>query len=282
MGDDIGWTAGWCPARYFYPRPPRGGRREKIGDRRLGGIISIHVPRVGDDRVRAIKARFAEISIHVPRVGDDDFAKPASVFVATFLSTSPAWGTTIIYLAEELGEIEFLSTSPAWGTTPCLRCRRGMRKISIHVPRVGDDPVVLVAPSLKTYFYPRPPRGGRRTERVEEGTATEFLSTSPAWGTTLHPSRRRFFANTISIHVPRVGDDDLLLDSRGQRFFISIHVPRVGDDAPSEWRKARRQNFYPRPPRGGRRHCHRHRFRCPQFLSTSPAWGTTQQQHYSL
>ena len=56
------------------------------------------------------------ISIHVPRVGDDTLRTDAGDIYKVFLSTSPAWGTTIDFLQSVLGEI-FLSTSPAWGTT---------------------------------------------------------------------------------------------------------------------------------------------------------------------
>ncbi len=36
-------------------------------------------------------------------------------------------------------EYLFLSTSPAWGTTPAWGGSRCTQRISIHVPRVGDD-----------------------------------------------------------------------------------------------------------------------------------------------
>ena len=104
--------------------------------------------------------------------------------------------------------------------------------------------------------------------------AVTFLSTSPAWGTTIFiiiPP----FAMMISIHVPRVGDDALLaVQTRNEENFyprpprggrhsvcytiltrldISIHVPRVGDDSFCVY-SLEKEN---------------------EFLSTSPAWGTT-------
>src|SRR5699024_3734265 len=58
---------------YFYPRPPRGGR---LGTHSNAGadeeIISIHVPRVGDDARPWSSLLVVEISIHVPRVGHDE------------------------------------------------------------------------------------------------------------------------------------------------------------------------------------------------------------------
>ena len=57
-----------------------------------------------------------DISIHVPREGDDQVPKVEHAFLALFLSTSPARGTT------QYSGYEGLSLL-----------------ISIHVPREGDD-----------------------------------------------------------------------------------------------------------------------------------------------
>ena len=108
------------------------------------------------------------------------------------------------------------------GRKPCTR-------ISIHVPRVGDDQTLLLQVMLIIYFYPRPPRGGRPRP---DGPAVDALH--------------------ISIHVPRVGDDGLTSGSQWERFIISIHVPRVGDDPFLPFFASIVPNFYPRPPRGGR------------------------------
>ena len=83
----------------------------------------------------------------------------------------------------------------------------GSWRISIHVPRVGDD--------------------GYNT--VNNIPTAEFLSTSPAWGTTRSDGSCQSNPYDISIHVPRVGDDTLQI-GRQCEIVISIHVPRVGDD----------------------------------------------------
>ena len=79
-------------------------------------------------------------------------------------------------------------------------------RISIHIPRVGDDHDDL---------HRR--RGDLR-----------FQSTSPVWGMTLQPVVMSPTV-AISIHIPRVGDDFVV---QGYRIvgIISIHIPRVGDD----------------------------------------------------
>ena len=56
--------------------------------------------------------------------------------------------------------------------------------ISIHVPREGDDMCASTAVSIPSNFYPRPPRGGRQVDGQTEEHTEEFLSTSPARGTT--------------------------------------------------------------------------------------------------
>ena len=123
----------------------------------------------------------------------------------------------------------FLSTPSARRATclGSLHPQKGL--ISIHALREEGDYVSKLYAAESPYFYPRPPRGGRRcqqsvTENIdrisihalrEEGDETvnkeyidygEFLST---------PSARRATANVVT-----------KLDGRG--------------------------NFYPRPPRGGR------------------------------
>ena len=78
-------------------------------------------------------------------------------------------------------------------------------------------------------FYPRPPRGGRPTATVGETDSYEFLST---------PSARR------ATHLRRCAEDALK---------ISIHALREEGDVVSTSGGVRAKNFYPRPPRGGRR-----------------------------
>ena len=82
-------------------------------------------------------------------------------------------------------DFDFLSTSPAWGTTHSNKFIIVIPRLSIHVPRVGDD-----APLNDAY----------------------------------HAGIK------LSIHVPRVGDDGAPCGSAGGRQRLSIHVPRVGDD----------------------------------------------------
>ena len=205
-----GTTEAYCdPARPrtdFYPRPPRGGRHD--GTHRL--------------------AFERNISIHVPRVGDDASGRGPSTGPLSFLSTSPAWGTTPA-LTSPMCVRAFLSTSPAWGTTLTRPPVRNEHFVFLSTsPAWGTTRSQFLRPGSASYFYPRPPRGGRRD-----------------------PVRLPGLRKRISIHVPRVGDDPAGTAGKGDAA-ISIHVPRVGDDKHPRGIRPRENNFYPRPPRGGR------------------------------
>src|SRR5699024_5849690 len=101
-------------------------------------------------------------------------------------------------------------------------------RISIHVPREGDDHRSLAFLLRRLRFLSTSPARGTTNREGRLSMENEFLSTSPARGTTILrriSGRRR----NISIHVPREGDDRLDLRHDLDRA-ISIHVPREGDD----------------------------------------------------
>ena len=104
-------------------------------------------------------------------------------------------------------------------------------------------------------FYPRSPRGERRTMSCKLPPAIQFLSTLPARGATAYMPHLQKEIEDISIHAPREGSDAghdgsrVLLDrflstlpARGatlygdnfrHHFWISIHAPREGSDKSS-------------------------------------------------
>ena len=99
-------------------------------------------------------------------------------------------------------------------------------------------------------FYPRPPRGGRRTSRTEHRQYKQFLSTPSARRATrcLLGATPRY---AISIHALREeGDfDSIALAAYNE---ISIHALREEGDTRGGGRQRPFSYFYPRPPRGGR------------------------------
>ena len=122
----------------FNPRPPCGGRPVQVrnvtkqsafqstspvwrttvtfSDEGTEEVISIHVPRVEDDKMKTLANCSPKISIHVPRVEDDRCSRNHSPNSLGFQSTSPVWRTTLKRLSL-LNRRIFQSTSPVWRTT---------------------------------------------------------------------------------------------------------------------------------------------------------------------
>ena len=123
----------------FYPRPPRGGRPQlfEYTGMRLG--ISIHALREeGDVCARHPAADHGRISIHALREEGDPIVSSVSENRLKFLSTPSARRATVSQV--DSGKDNF---------------------ISIHALREEGDIFSVKVSSSSTYFYPRPPRGGR-------------------------------------------------------------------------------------------------------------------------
>ena len=126
--------------------------------------------------------------------------------------------------------------------------------ISIHAPREGSDPRRRGAQTRSAYFYPRSPRGERRSAiRPAPTLPSSFLSTLPARGATAGTYGDAADAFYISIHAPREGSDISIFANAGETVTflstlpargatviakaglevvrISIHAPREGSDA---------------------------------------------------
>ena len=80
-----------------------------------------------------------------------------------------------------------------------------------------------------SYFYPRPPRGGRHARRSALSYNGIYFYPRPPRG------GRQYYHNRGHLSSP-----------------ISIHALREEGDAATLTLKAQIENFYPRPPRGGR------------------------------
>ena len=230
----------------FYPRPPRGGRLE-------GAVHGIKTkdfyprPPRGGRRVSGL-------------VG----ASP------TYFYPRPPRGGR--QLARRLQGVQqgFLSTPSARRATKAAVVDIFQHRISIHALREEGDSVswtigraevkFLSTPSarrathdkglqrrVKEYFYPRPPRGGRRQDIFYDLQAEPFLSTPSARRATTEEVRPALFILFLSTPSARRATSD-------GRHTGSLH-----------------SDFYPRPPRGGRPGCAVNKSNQNKFLSTPSA-----------
>ena len=166
----------------FYPRPPRGGRPAQLARASAAEAISIHALREEGDRTDTYFAGMPRISIHALREEGDFLRGQSSCARANFYPRPPRGGRPNGLVAFANGYI-FLSTPSAKRATRCLSChlfnftflstpsaRRATSSapgsssstmISIHALREEGDAGTTISAAKGTYFYPRPPRGGR-------------------------------------------------------------------------------------------------------------------------
>ena len=200
--------------------------------------------------------------------------------------------------------MQFLSTPSARRAT--LRgdqADRGLA-ISIHALREEGDGDTLNNEEAKGYFYPRPPRGGRRCRArgsrdptlnfyprpprggrpVAAGKAHPyhlFLSTPSARRATRAGRRGRQWGKNFYPRPPRGGR--LVLHGIFCGICkISIHALREEGDEQQISLMGQYFDFYPRPPRGGRpqeRDIYASRF---QFLSTPSARRATNSKFFRV
>ena len=153
------------PQGYFYPRPPRGGRHNINPTPPRWELISIHALREEGDLQRPGRRGGHFISIHALREEGDLRPRRAREAPGKFLSTPSARRATHRGMSRATGFFLFLSTPSARRAThqcPSMHCRT---EISIHALREEGDAPETSPCSIRRYFYPRPPRGGRPHRR---------------------------------------------------------------------------------------------------------------------
>ena len=215
-------------SRHFYPRPPRGGRLgQAVVLAELNGFLSTPSAR------RATREQLGHV-----KIGNDFYPRPPR-------------GGRHDRADDTVCRHKFLSTPSARRATGNDGPVQRYLQISIHALREEGDlrrpmgltflPKFLSTPSARRatpgscppgwcccHFYPRPPRGGRPVPEMPCSLSARFLST---------PSARRATAEH------KLTERDLK---------ISIHALREEGDPDHQDAVLRRDNFYPRPPRGGR------------------------------
>ena len=136
-------------------------------------------------------------------------------------------------------------------------------------------------PIVEIYFYPRPPRGGRHNSLNGWATDIKFLSTPSARRATKkgHTERRR---QAISIHALREEGDipESYTELDGSVFLSTPSARR----ATTGLRRCPNlpEDFYPRPPRGGRPSRQTKMVSALRFLSTPSARRATRAFHSTV
>ena len=304
----------------FYPRPPRGGRPPAVargypsakisihalreegdvgGDPALGLFgISIHALREEGDAGPQLRERPERISIHALREEGDEEGPKVFRLKTNFYPRPPRGGRPLTVRLSALPR-SFLSTPSARrATSASLPCRSPARFLSTPSARRATR-ASSTATSTCSYFYPRPPRGGRLSPSCVYALHWKFLSTPSARRATkaiddytmqliisIHAlreegDRRRPHqrpAGGISIHALREEGDPIVF-----RLYLKLEVFLSTPSARRATRSAatrrrRCSNFYPRPPRGGRLVCAKNKTPAFVFLSTPSARRATPQR----
>ena len=120
------------------------------------------------------QAQNPHISIHALRVEGDNTDVGIPYFPLHFYPRPPGGGRPVGMVYDMLIEQAFLSTPSGWRATLVGVTGSAITNyISIHALRVeGDKPVSLSIMVSASYFYPRPPGGGRRQRKAWCGEHT--------------------------------------------------------------------------------------------------------------
>ena len=99
----------------FQSTSPVWGMTMRKSKYRTETVISIHIPRVGDDHIMRDCFRDGMwISIHIPRVGDDCGEPANKKETEIFQSTSPVWGMTL-RRRRDLANVDHFNPHPPCG-----------------------------------------------------------------------------------------------------------------------------------------------------------------------
>ena len=193
-------------------------------------LISIHALREeGDSLFSSTSTQTGRISIHALREEGDACFPPRPRKQGEFLSTPSARRATSIP-RKAFEEFVFLSTPSARRAT---YPKKTGKQYALFLSTPSARRATQSRPTRLSgcpYFYPRPPRGGRRPLLFGRGDTT-----------------------LISIHALREeGDIRCSWSSSVSRLFLSTPSARRATPK-SRSRSLTTFYFYPRPPRGGRR-----------------------------
>ena len=251
-GDDWKTTIEVKPV-YFYPRPPRGGRRTDGKIVIFDQKISIHALREeGDLPTAATQPLVIVISIHALREEGDLPRRWPSTPPCRFLSTPSARRATCFH-----GHAPF------------------SKSISIHALREEGD--------FGTRYYANQYEQFLSTPSARRATCS-MLTSRWLWEISIHALREEgdTFPRAISplesrfLSTPSARRATRLFDGFSESFHISIHALREEGDFRDSSTITKKGDFYPRPPRGGRLRMLLNSALISLFLSTPSARRATE------
>ena len=260
---------------HFYPRPPRGGRRDRHSKfKSITRFLSTPSARRATS-AEAAANRAWQISIHALREeGDNSFQCSQSSrldfyprpprggrpYVAGYVTKKtydfyprPPRGGRLRHSSKLQQDKGYFYPRPPRGGRPSLAfsllCNR---EISIHaLCEEGDKNIGL--PYLFTLdFYPRPLRGGRQCPHPRCQAAADDFYPRPLRGGRLAMQMQQQECCCEFLSTPSARRATSCAGHQIAETRISIHALREEGDAMCVAFSSAKAYFYPRPPRGGR------------------------------
>ena len=163
----------------------------------------------------------------------------------------------------------FLSTPSARRATEPLPARK--RKIAYFYPRPprGGRRIRPEPAGRHPNFYPRPPRGGRPPVFRSVWTLWNFYPRPPRGGRQTYGLKKQWFIRFLSTPSARRATSNSPM-KRARHSYFYPRPPR-GGRREGVVLPPRHEDFYPRPPRGGRRFPIVFSIGTSKFLSTPSA-----------
>ena len=246
---DISDTENPIPPRYFYPRPPRGGRRMTTTGRYWQTSVFLSTPsarratssslsgwmwKLFLSTPSARRATFCQllfgalhpISIHALREEGDGLDGRPLFGDRNFYPRPPRGGRPLTQCFL-YGPNLFLSTPSARRATASQQYALALHIISIHALREEGDRGQSCCLRRCRYFYPRPPRGGRRASVQRYHRSLYFYPRPPRGGRLSAVVSCYDLPLQISIHALREeGDAGLGICRKRHSLFLSTPSAR--------------------------------------------------------
>ena len=176
---------------YFYPRPPRGGRRGRQQALKLTSYFYPRPPRGGRRTHPASSGRAGDFYPRPPRGGRPSCSSRAAG-ASYFYPRPPRGGRQFRDGTKILTDSISIHALREEGDWAHLR-HHAPAEISIHALREEGDTPGAKKRTWNTYFYPRPPRGGRPFCSRQEPVPPHFYPRPPRGG-----RRKRSWTTTAS------------------------------------------------------------------------------------